>query len=237
MDVGFSTGNSWPLNGALLITFPAGFDLSSANFDSSSGPSGTFFSTMTGPTTLTLGRTGGSTYPPGSVSITLTGIRNPPETGATGTFSLTTTTLRGVPIDSGTAPGVTLSPGTLAGPSVTPNSLVAGSIGSVTVGFFTAESWPGDGMLHVDFPAGFDVSGASFVDASGPNGTFGSSVSGQTVTVTRSGSTFAGSASIVLGGIQNPSTTGTTASFTLTTTNGAGGTIDTGTAPGVTITP
>jgi len=100
------------------------------------------------------------------------------------------------------------------------------------------ESWPADGMLVIDFPAGFDVSAASFFGVSGPNGTFTVGVSGQTVTVTRSGgSTFAGSATITLGAIQNPGTTGTTGSFSLVTTTSTGGAIDTGTAPGVTITP
>jgi hypothetical protein len=170
----------------------------------------------------------------------LTGIRNPPVSGVTGAFSLATTPAFAQPaINTGTVPGITLNPGTLPNSNVMPASFTAGATGNVTVGFDTNNPWPFDGTIRIDFPAGFDVSGATFVTASGPNGAFSSSVSGQTVTVTRNGggSTFQGTGvSLVLGPIQNPAA-GTTGDFTLTLAAGGGAAIDIGTVPGVTLTP
>jgi hypothetical protein len=107
------------------------------------------------------------------------------------------------------------------------------------VGFDTHNPWPFDGTIRIEFPAGFDVSGATFVTASGPNGAFAVGVSGQTVTLTRSGgSTHQGTLiSLVIGNVHNPGTSGTTGSFTLTLTDGAGAVSDVGIVPGVTLTP
>jgi hypothetical protein len=188
--------------------------------------------------TLGLERVGGSLFPPGSASITLSGITNPFGSGATGTFLLRTTTNGQQPINSGTAPGVTITPGALGGsPSVTPTSLVTSASGRVTVSFDTGHNLPGDSTFRITFPAGFDVSGASFLSAFAPDGTYAIAVSGQTVTLTRSGgSVFAGTVLLTLTGIRNPGVTGTTGTFSIETTVAGGATIDTGTAPGVSIT-
>jgi len=252
VTVTFGTSTPWPADGLLKITFPAGFGLvGGSNVFSASGPDGSFFTSTSGQT-LTLIRLGDGTTFSGSASFTFDGsfggILNPAASGPTGTFLVRTTTLEGIVvdserflIDSGTAPSVTLEPGAITNASVTPASLVAGAVGNVTVNFTTRHIWPPDGTLRIDFPAGFDVSGASFVGTSfGPIGTFSLAVSGQTVILTRiSGADFpfAGSASLILGGVQNPATSGTTGSFSLTTTTAGSAAIDVGTAPGVTITP
>jgi subtilase family serine protease len=237
VNLEFTSSNLWPGDGTFRVVFPAGFDVSGASLLGSSGPNGTFSIAVSGQT-VTLTRIGGGDPFGGSASIALSGVRNPTASGTTGTFSFTTTTAGGAAIDTGTAPGVTLTTGALTSPSVVPATLVASSITNVDVSFGTANPWPGDGMLLIDFPAGFDVSGASVVGETGPDGTFGIGIAGQTVTLTRSGgSTFSGSASITLGGIQNPSATGTTGPFSLTTTLGGGSAIDVGTAAPVTITP
>ena len=242
VTVGFGTSIPWPANGLLRVTFPAGFEIVGASLVSASGPNGSFFTSTSGQT-LTLTRLGdGSTFM-GSTFITFSGsfggIRNPGVSGATGTFSVSTTLADGTVVDSGTAPAVAITPGALLSPSVIPDSLVAGAVGNATVGFTSSNLWLGDGTLRIDFPAGFDVSGAGFAGASaGPNGTFSLSVSGQTVTLTRigGGDPFAGSASITLSGIRNPTDAGTTGSFSITTATGGGAAIDSGTAAAVTLT-
>ena len=252
VTVTFGTSTPWPADGLLRITFPAGFGLvGGSDVFSATGPDGSFFTSTSGQT-LTLLRLGDGTTFSGNASFTFDGsfggILNPVAFGPTGTFLLRTTTAEGIVvdserflIDSGTAPSVTLEPGAITNASVTPASLLAGAIGNVAVNFTTTHIWPPDGTLRIDFPAGFDVSSASFVGTSfGPIGTFSLAVSGQTVTLTRIGGgdlPFGGSASLTLDGVQNPATSGTTGSFSLTTATATAGAIDIGTAPGVTIVP
>lgn len=240
VTVGFTTTDPWPAGGELRVTFPSGFDPFFASFVGATGPDGTFFPPNVVGQTVSLSRTGGSTFVPGSVSITLGGIRNPPVSGPTGSFSLASAPSFGqAAINTGTVPGVTITPGTLPGPSVMPASLVVGETGNVTVGFDTNNPWPFDGTIRIDFPAGFDLSAPTFVSASGPPGAFAISQSGRTVTLTRSGGfTYTGTGvGLTLGNIQNPAAPGTTGTFTLTLTDGGGAAIDIGTVPGVTITP
>jgi hypothetical protein len=236
---GFNTTDPWPAGGVLQVTFPAGFDPFAASFVSSTGLSGTFHPPSVAGQVVSLFRTAGSNFLPGSVSITLGNIRNPRVSGPTGTFSLATTTAPLAPIDTGSAAGVTITAGTLPNPNVAPASFLASATGNVTVSFDTNNPWPADGTIRIDFPAGFDVSTATFVGASGPPGAFAIGVSGHTVTLTRSGGfTFIGTGSqLTLGAIQNPAASGTTGTFTLTLTDASGAAIDVGTAPGVTLTP
>jgi subtilase family serine protease len=240
ITIGFTTTDPWPAGGELQVIFPAGFDPFFVFFVGATGPDGTFITPNANGQTVRLPRTDGSTFLPGSVSITLGGIRNPPVSGTTGSFSLATTaTFGGQPINTASVPGVTLTPGALRNPSVMPVSFVAGATGNVSVGFDTNNPWPFDGTIAIDFPTGFDVSAATFETATGPPGAFAIDVSGQTVTLTRSGGfTYQGTGvNLVLGGIQNPAAAGTTGSFTLTLTDGGGAAIDLGTAPGVALTP
>jgi len=237
VDVGFTSANAWPANGKLAVTFPAGFDVSSASFVTATGVDGTMGASVAGQT-VTLTRSGGTTTGPGTlVSVTLGGVTNPPVSGTTGTYDLSTTTSTGTTIDHGTAPGTTLSPGALSSASVTPDTTVSGATGNVVIGFTMTNAWPSTGKLVVVFPPGFDVSSASFVTASGVDGTMGVSVSGLTLTLTRSGGTATGpgaTVSITVGGITNPPGPGTTAAYDLTTTTATGAAIDHGTAPGTT---
>jgi hypothetical protein len=238
VGVDFTTANAWPANGKLVVRFPVEFDVSGASFVTASGVDGSFSIGVAGQT-VTLTRSAGTTAPASSTpSITLGGITNPPVSGTTGTYLLATTTTTGADIDQGTAPGTTIAPGALTGASVTPDTTVAGATGNVVVSFTTSNAWPANGKLVVTFPAGFDVSGASFVTASGVDGTFGTAVAGQAVTLTRSGGTAApgdSTPSITIGGITNPAVSGTTGSYGLDTTTSTGAAIDHGTAPGTTI--
>jgi hypothetical protein len=125
-------------------------------------------------------------------------------------------------------------------PAVTPAVLVKSTTNSVDVAFTLADPWPADGKLVITFPSGFDVSGvAATATASGADGTFTVAVVGQVVTVTRGGGTNTAAATpvtITLSGVTNPATAGVTGTFALAAQTSAGGTINVGTAPGVTIT-
>jgi hypothetical protein len=240
VTVSFITQFPWPADGKVSITFPAGFDASGATFGSAVGADGTFAPALVGQT-VTLTRAGGTAVLEGrTVTIVLGNVRNPTSFGTTGSFTIATQTAAAVTIDDGTAAGVLIGTGALGGPSVIPATLVATATGNVSVTFTLENPWPADGRLQVVFPAGFNVSAATFGSASGADGSFLVVVSAQTVTAVRSGGTAASGGSAVtvtLISIMNPSTIGVTGTFSLTTQTAATTPIDQGTAAGVTITP
>ena len=105
----------------------------------------------------------------------------------------------------------------LATTSVTPASLVAGATGNVTVDFTSVSAVPTTGDIEIEFPAGFNVSGAGLVSSSNIAATVSVSAAGQIVTVASdaAGDIIAAStaAQVVLSGITNPQTAGTTGTF------------------------
>jgi hypothetical protein len=240
--VALTTATSWPANGKLLVTFPAGFNVAGATFVSSTGTTGGFTASVSSQTvTLTRDNTGTATAP-GAMTFTLGAIKNPPISGTTGTFSLATRSNNNNDIDtSSPVPGVAITPGTLTTVSAAPASTTASASGDFTATFTLANPWPADGLLVIVFPTGFDASGATFSAQTGLDGGFSVTPGTTTVTVTRNGAgttTAANTAvSITLGTVVNPSSTGMTGSYTLTTKNGSGVAIDTASPSGTNITP
>ncbi|HEX7479381.1 MAG TPA: hypothetical protein VF331_16380 [Polyangiales bacterium] len=236
----FTIQNGWPSNGALQVLFPTGFDASAATVTSIS-LAGSSLSVMAASSFgLTLSRSGGSdTAASTSVSVVLDNIKNPPVSGTTGQYTVTTQTNAGNDIDTATAAGSVLTPAALTETSLTPASLLASATGTATVDFTTANPWPKDGTLTVVFPGGFDVSAVTADAATGVDKTIAATTAGLTVTLTRDGTGTAvasGTAvSIALGSVTNPAATGATGTFAITTTTAPGTPIDTASAPSVTI--
>lgn len=118
----------------------------------------------------------------------------------------------------------------LTSTNVQPASLVAGSSSTVTISFTTTTTVPADGRVEVIFPNGFDVSGAASGTCSTMDGTFTTSVSGQTVRIVRNGDgtgQTAGAETCTVGSIINPNTAGSTGTYTITTMDNVPSSLDT----------
>ncbi len=225
------------------MQFPAGFNASGATAPTiNSGLTGSLYIVSATTSEVIVGRSGGASFN-GPVSFSIGTIQNPATAGTTGSYTVETQNATGGLIDSGTAPGDTITGGgggSLTGVDVQPASLVAGATGTVDVNFTTTNLVPSNGGFEVVFPAGFNLAPVSSVTIlSGPSGTLGApSVSGQTVSVQRTGggTSYNGMVSLRITNVTNPSATGMTGSYTVRTLDGVGVLIDSGTAPGDTIT-
>lgn len=94
---------------------------------------------------------------------------------------------------------------------------VTSSTNVVTVSLTTSKAIPSDGKIDVIFPAGFNVASASGGTCSTMDGSFSTSVSSQTVTITRSGGSSQAAAveTCTINNIINPSATGSTGTYTI----------------------
>ncbi len=111
-------------------------------------------------------------------------------------------------------------PNTLTSANVQPNSLSPGVLTNITASFTTSNSIAATDKIKITFGAGFDVSGANGATCSTLDGTFATNVSGQTVTITRSGGSSEppGTQTCTINAIKNPSAAGTTGTYTIRTT-------------------
>ena len=112
VNVTFTMANPLPANGKVVITFPSGFDVSTNEISAtSSDVDGTFYEATVAGQVLTFERENdGTAEPAGAITITLTNVTNPSVSGATGTFTITTTTAAGAVIDTlASVPLVTIS--------------------------------------------------------------------------------------------------------------------------------
>ncbi len=130
--------------------------------------------------------------------------------------------------------------GVLSTVSVTPASLVSGSTSNNTVVFTTTSAIPSNGKIRVTFPAGFNVAGVTTATSTSDlDGTLTVTVSGQDVTITRSGGTnFSAGGTVddlVIPGVVNPAAPGLTGTFAVATLDASSTIIDSGTGSGVTI--
>jgi len=237
--ISFQTSNSLAATDKIKITFGANFDVSGANNGSCSGMDGSFNTTVSGQI-VTLTRSGGSTQSNGAKTCTVDGIKNPPATGSTGTYSIQTTDSSDNIRDQNTSiTPDTISANSLTNTNVQLSSLLAGAAVTTTITFTNFNSIANTDVLGIGFPSGFDVTGANGGSCTGISG-ITTSVSGQNVALTRnaSGSSIAsGAQSCTVSGIKNPTSVTTTGSFSLNLmTSGMASTRDNGSVSGKTIT-
>jgi hypothetical protein len=135
-----------------------------------------------------------------------------------------TTTAIGSPVN---APNVNyaITVGTLASTSVVPASTSVGVTGQVTVSFTTSTALPAQSRIIITFPSGYDLS--SFGTSQTPTNATGITAanwsatrSGQVITMieNNTGPTNPGAISFKLTNILNPSSTGSTGTYTINTT-------------------
>jgi len=120
----------------------------------------------------------------------------------------------------------------LTGVTAVPADAKAGANSSYTVNFTTsATGWiPIDGKILITFPAGFDISGISFVSSSTIGGGFTIGIAGQTVTFTRDGTGGVIGSGIAVGisfaNVVNNTTAGTTYTVDVEIQDNTSATID-----------
>ncbi len=107
--------------------------------------------------------------------------------------------------------------------TATPSDVTAGNASSYTITFKTTASIANTGKVTLEFPAGFNVSGASFGSWTGFDGNKTLTVAGQVITITRTSGTSsaAGLKTIVLGNIVNNSALANNYQVIVTTKNSA----------------
>ncbi|MCX5695375.1 MAG: hypothetical protein NTW18_01750 [Candidatus Omnitrophica bacterium] len=109
-------------------------------------------------------------------------------------------------------------------------SLAAGAVGNVGISLTTANPIPADGKIIITFPAGFALSSGATTTATSLtiDGTLTVGINGQVVTITRSGGTAtpAGNQRITLSNVKNPTTAGTTGTYSIETQTAASYSID-----------
>ncbi len=222
VNVDFITANPIPANGKIKITFGANFNVSGATSAQCSGTmDGTFATSVVGQT-VTITRQGdGTSEPAGTQGCAMGGIVNPPFSGSTGTYAISTTTSADVLIDQrSVVPADTMTVGALSSTNVQPASLVAGANSMTTFTFTTANPIPNNGVIKVTFGANFNVASANSGTCSSQDGTFVTTVSDQTVIVTRQAdgtSEPAGAQTCTIGNIVNPAFSGSTGTYTIAT--------------------
>ena len=120
--------------------------------------------------------------------------------------------------------------------SVQPADLGKGATGTVRVQFDMPATIPARGSINVTFPAGFTFGSVAVSDRANISSPLAVSVSGQTVTLANSSGVSSGNGlGFTLSNVTNPSTAGPSGTFTIETKRSNGNSIDTGTAPAVTI--
>lgn len=132
----------------------------------------------------------------------------------------------------------TIPPNVLTSTDMEPESLTAGSTGTATISFTNINPIPSNGKIKVTFPTisfsateadmNYDLSAVTTATCSTMDGSFGVAVSGQVVTITRSGGTSepAGAQTCTFGPVTNPHASGSTGTYGIKTTDASDVTID-----------
>lgn len=235
--VGFKTTSTIPLDGKVVIVYPAGFDVSNARVVSTSLDGSLAISVSA--QTITLTRSGGTASVGGRV-IDLGGIINNATIGSYTLTSLTTKDSSNATIDGPTASAsFALTGGGLSNATLGVSTVGVEMAADYTLSFAIASTLPANGKIVVVFPSGVNVASAS-VKTSNLTGAFSTSVSGQTVTVTRDNSgsaTVPSTVTLTLTGIVNPTTPNSYALVSIVTQTTAAAEIDRATVlPAVTVT-
>ncbi|MEK7073076.1 MAG: hypothetical protein AAB974_01415 [Patescibacteria group bacterium] len=121
---------------------------------------------------------------------------------------------------------ITVTPAALTSTNVEPATLVAGRSSTSTITFTQlVSSTTSTGKIAVTFPSGFILTSVGALDGtcSTMDGSFATAVSGQTVTITRSGGTVEppGAQTCAIGNVINPGA-GTAGTYTIETQDAAG---------------
>jgi hypothetical protein len=141
----FTTASELPANGKVVVTFPAGFDLTNTPAASSTSEiDGTFVTTVVGQVVTITRQNDGTDEAAGAITdLTLSNIGNPGVSGNTGTFTITTTDSSGATIDTlATVPSVSIDPGAISSATITPASLVAGASVNAVLAFTLSNPLP-----------------------------------------------------------------------------------------------
>jgi hypothetical protein len=216
----FTTQNSIPPDGKIIITYNPGFSTTSTNSATCSGFDG-IVTTTTGTRQVILTRSGGTTSTAGGmVECVLRDVRNRDTATASGFYNVTTTNAAMVAIDwAAVAADTYLAPVALTGGNVQPVSLVQNAINDHDIDFTTSVNIPQEAVIRVTYGAGFNLTGAASSSCAGFDGGLSMSTSSQTLILTRnaSGTTIGAAArSCKVYGIRNPSATGSTGTYTIT---------------------
>ena len=214
-QINFTTYTSIPADGKIIITFPAGFNVTSTSFNSWSGLDGSQ-TISTSSQTITITRdSAGTISTAGSKYITLNNIVNNSSTSTNYTVTVETQ-------DSGST--------TLDGPtdsfyfSICENACHTSAYQipwdarisattTYTTKFATALTTPANGKIKITFPSGFDISNASTTELNGSDVSYDltQSINGQILTIANASSSAiaAGALYVIIDGITNHSTAGT----------------------------
>lgn len=242
ISLSFQPEHSVPKDGKIEIVFPAGYNIATSVLDSYNGLSGGLSFSRSGQTIrLTRDGLGAATMTPQRIEVVFNTIATP---AAAGPHSFRVSIL-----DSNDAVlegPLPLEPVTLAATGsisfgtydsvdanrvhVIPWNAQVGATTAYAIRFYAGKIIGATDSLEITFPAGVDLSGVTlgewslFNDAAVVDGSKSMTVSGQSVTITRSGGTNVATNKnhyVLLKGIKNPSTPSSTLLATLTIYNGS----------------
>ncbi|MEK7632199.1 MAG: hypothetical protein AAB473_00215 [Patescibacteria group bacterium] len=135
-----------------------------------------------------------------------------------------------IALDTTTAVTATTA-GVMTSTNVAPATTIVGVSNTATVTFTTVNSIAADGKVKVTFGAGFvltSITSTGMACSTLTGGTTATSVSGQTVTLTRTGGDVeaAGAQTCTIALVHNPTSAGTTGTYTIFTTDTSNNVID-----------
>jgi uncharacterized repeat protein (TIGR01451 family) len=242
VDVSLTLATALADTGKVVITFPAGFVVSSGSTTAIGGDGTSFDGTESltidaANRKVTITRSGGSTLGASTaITLELTNIKNPTAAGAAGTYTIETTDSAGASRDENTSVAAdTFVDGVLTAANVEPESLKSENVGDVDISFTLANALPKDGKVVVIFPSGFVLSSGGTTAIGGDGTSFDGTETvtidsgNRRVTVTRQNDGTAvasGAVTLELTNIKIPASIGATGTYTILTTNPGDSTID-----------
>lgn len=167
-----------------------------------------------------------------TIRFLITAGNVPTYSNATSTFTFGGSSAEAGDTNPTGSDSVNVSADALTATNVEPYVLVQNTLTTHVVSLTTTVEIPNGGKISITYPTGFDVSGLSSTTAqrlSGMTGTWTANVSGQVVTFTQSGgsATAAGALSFEAVPVRNPNVTGVTSSYTITTKDSSGNSVET----------
>ena len=237
VDVAFTTINTLPQDGIVAVTFPEGFDVSSAAGGTCFGFSGGILTTVQAQTVSFVRDGTGQPAPIGPVVCRVGDIRNPLALGPSGSFDVQTQTSDEVPIDqAANVPGPVIGYASLVSASVSAADLTARAETTYTFDLTTSVVWPADGTLEIELPPDTQIGPIAdpVILGCADIGTIFVVIASQTVQLVRFGDgepCAPTTLTFTLGPFTNPATSGRTQPFIFTFTG------ELGFAPGLLLTP